>query len=419
MANHPRADLAEDKTLLVTELNIEGTPGEEWSIRGRAVFAAEPYRPLLVTQKPRLHSVQSATVVGEPGDEIHTDEFGRVRVQFPWDREGRNDDMSSCWIRVSQGWAGMGFGAIMIPRVGQEVLVGFLEGDPDQPIIVGRVYNGLNKTPYKLPDHKTRSSIKSDSSPGSDGFNEIMFEDQKERELVYEQAQKNRRRLVKNDEAATVGRDRERLVMGNELLTIGLDRTEVTGMNRTEITGLNRTTIIGAERVQVVVSEENRNGPAVREKAERSGGNMRLLVTQDQDIIVEESKRELIKGDDHLHVVGERRQKIDATRSLIVGEDDHIKVAGRHALSAGEEIHLAAGQAVVVEAARDLTLKGPGGFIRIDDEGITIWGTLVRINSGGEPGIGGGSQPEEPDDAVVEPPAPPEPDNIFKTGFKQ
>ena len=203
MDKHPHAELTDETKLLVTEFSVEGTPGGEWSMSGQAAFTDAPYRPPQRTLKPRVEGVQSAQVVGPQGQEIHTDEFGRVRVQFPWDREGKHDDGSSCWIRVSQGWAGTGYGMIVIPRIGQEVMVGFLEGDPDQPIIVGRVYNAKQAVPYKLPEHKTRSTWKSDSSLGSGGFNEIMFEDIKGQELVWEQAQKNRRRLVKNDETIT------------------------------------------------------------------------------------------------------------------------------------------------------------------------------------------------------------------------
>src|SRR6185503_14498635 len=188
------------------------------------------------TPKPQISSVQSATVVGPAGQEIHVDELGRVRLQFLWDRHGKNDDNSSPWIRVSQGWAGTGYGMIVIPRIGQEVLVGFLDGDPDQPIIVGRVFNQTQLVPYKLPDHKTRSAWKSNSSLGGGGFNEIMFEDLKHEELVWMQAQKNLRKLVKNDENITIGHDRRKYVVRNEIETTSGTRIEVTGANRIEIT---------------------------------------------------------------------------------------------------------------------------------------------------------------------------------------
>ncbi|MDC3960502.1 type VI secretion system Vgr family protein [Polyangium jinanense] len=347
---HPHADITESTKLLVTEFSVEGTPEGEWSMSGQAVFTDAPYRPPQRTPKPRVEGVQSARVVGPNGQEIHTDEFGRVRVQFPWDREGKNDDNSSCWIRVSQGWAGTGYGMIVLPRIGQEVMVGFLEGDPDQPIIVGRVYNAKQAVPYKLPEHKTRSMWKSDSSLGSDGFNEIMFEDLKGQELVYEQAQKNRRRLVKNDETITIGHDRQKLVKNDE--------------------------------------------------SEKTLGFLKVYVGKDQDIVVKQNKRERIEGDSHLRVYGKRNQRIEGKQSLTVKGDRHELVGKNYAIGVNEEIHVAAGTAIVIEAGKDLTIKGPGGFVRIDQSGVTIRGKQVRINSGGSPGSGKGSSPDEPEEAI-------------------
>ncbi|AGP42302.1 hypothetical protein SCE1572_52070 [Sorangium cellulosum So0157-2] len=412
--NHPHAELGVDQKLLVTEFSMEGTPDEEWSMSARALFVdpATPYHPQIKTPKPIVHSVQSATVVGPKGQEIHTDEFGRVRVQFPWDREGKHDDRSSCWIRVSQGWAGTGFGTIMTPRIGQEVLVGFLEGDPDQPIIVGRVYNATNQVPYKLPQHRTRSTWKSNSSLGGGGFNEIMFEDLKGKELVYVQAQKDLRKLVKNDETITVGANRQKLVVVNETETTGANRTEVTGANRTEITGANRTTTIGGSSSKQVGGDE----------LERTDGNLTIYIGKNQDIVIKGTKREQIEGDSHLRVKGKRNQRVDGNQSLTVKKSRQEKIGKRHATEAGEEIHLKAGTALVIEAAQDLTLKGPGGFIRIDAGGITIKGNLVKINSGGSPGSGSGASPEEPAEAVeavIEAPERPVPDNLGITGLGQ
>jgi type VI secretion system secreted protein VgrG len=346
---HPHAELGEDKRLLVTEFSVEGTPGEEWSMTGTAVFTDAPYRPQQKTQKPRVEGVQSAVVVGPGGQEIHTDEFGRVRVQFPWDREGKNDDGSSCWIRVSQGWAGTGYGMIVIPRIGHEVMVGFLDGDPDQPIIVGRVYNAKQAVPYKLPDNKTRSTWKSDTSLGGGGFNEIMFEDLKGQELVWEQAQKNRRRLVKNDETITIGHDRQKLVSNDE--------------------------------------------------QDKTIGFVKVYVGKDQDVVIKQDKRERIEGNSHLQVMGKRNQRIEGNQSLEVKGDRHELIGENHALAVAKELHIKAGTALVIEA-EDLTLKGPGGFIRIDGSGVTIRGTKVYINSGGSAGQGSGASPEKPDEAI-------------------
>ncbi len=383
-------------------------------MQANAVFADDkaPYKPPMKTAKPKVMGVQSATVVGPPGQEIHVDEFGRVRAQFPWDREGKHDDFSSCWIRVSQGWAGTGFGMVLLPRIGQEVLVGFLEGDPDQPIIVGRVFNAVENVPYILPEHKTRSTWKSESSPGGGGFNEIMFEDLKGQELVWEQAEKNRRKLVKNDETITVSGNRRKYVVKDELETTGQNRTEVTGKDRTEITGGNRTTIINKDRLKIVNQDEY----------ERTLGNVMVYIAKDQDIVIINDKREKIVKDSHLRIHGERRQRIKKKQSLTVGKDQHEKVGGDHALEAGKQIHLKAGTSLVLEAKNDITIKGPGGFIRIDGTGITIKGTMVKINSGGSAGSGSGSSPDAPDEAkeaIVENPGSPAPEDLNETKLGQ
>jgi len=387
ISGHPHAGLG-GKPLLVTDFLIEGSHGGEWMMTGRAVLADEPFRPPLRASKPRALSVQSATVVGPKGQEIHTDEFGRVRVQFPWDREGKNDEGSSCWIRVSQAWAGTGFGMLALPRIGQEVLVSFLDGDPEQPIVVGRAYNRIEPVPYKLPDDKTISTWKSDSSLGGGGYNETKFEDKKGDELFYEQAQKNRRMLVKHNETITVLHDRSKDVSANETDTTGVNRFEVTGINRTETTGANRTTIIGAMRRKLIGKNED----------EKTQGERRLRVGKDQDVRLRKKKRELVEEDIHLLVKGDRRELVEKSQSMMVIESRHEKVEGRYALKTGKELHLRSAEVLVGEAGEDLTIKGPGGFIRIDAGGVTIKGTMVYINEGGKKaGKGKGAKPEEPE----------------------
>jgi type VI secretion system secreted protein VgrG len=231
MSGHPRADLAAARDLVVTELVTEGTAAGVTTRSGRAAFvgAGEAWLPPLRAPRPRVNGVQSAVVVGPPGQEIHTDELGRVRVQFPWDREGRFDEQSSCWLRVSQGWAGGAFGMMALPRVGQEVLVEFVEGDPDQPVVVGRVYSGTNQVPYKLPEHRTVSGWKSASSPGGNGSNEILFEDAKGGERLFVQAERDLERLIKRDEATTVGNDRSDRIAGDDTVAVGGGRSATIG----------------------------------------------------------------------------------------------------------------------------------------------------------------------------------------------
>ncbi|AKT42611.1 type VI secretion system tip protein TssI/VgrG [Chondromyces crocatus] len=353
--DHPHPELSSSRRLLVLETSLEGAPEAEWVLTAHTTFADAPYRPPRRTAKPLIQGVQSATVVGPRGQEIHTDEFGRVRVQFHWDREGKRDQRSSCWIRASHGWAGSGFGWMALPRVGQEILISFLQGDPDQPMLAGHVYNAVQQVPYKLPDHKTRSTWKSDSSLGGGGFNEIMFEDLAGSELVWQQAQKDRLRLVRNDEQITVVHDRQKQVNNDEA-----DETE---------------------------------------------GHRKRWVGKDLDTITQRHRRERVEGDDHLIVKGSRRHTIDGNRSLTVAQERHQKIEGRYASKANEQLHVVAGETLVGEGADDVTLKGPGGFLRMDASGITIKGTVVKINVGGSPGRGRGSRPELPALALQAPKA--------------
>ncbi|HME42128.1 MAG TPA: type VI secretion system tip protein VgrG [Syntrophorhabdales bacterium] len=183
------------------------------------------YRPKRSTRKPLVMGSQTAMVVGPPGEEIYTDEYGRIKVQFHWDRLGKKDDKSSCWIRVSQVWAGPGWGAVIIPRIGHEVVVDFLEGDPDRPLVTGSVYNAINKPPYPLPDEKTKSTLKSDSSKGGGGFNEIRFEDKKGSEEIFVHGQKDYNIVVENNTTHTTVKTHtikaeEILVEGTKKVTI-------------------------------------------------------------------------------------------------------------------------------------------------------------------------------------------------------
>jgi type VI secretion system secreted protein VgrG len=181
-----------------------------------------PYRPERSTPKPVIASSQTAIVTGPAGEEIHTNKYGQVKVRFPWDRnpEKNSPDNMSCWIRVSQGWAGDKWGAMHIPRVGQEVIINFLEGDPDRPIITGRVYHGNNLPPYTLPAEKTKSTLKSDSSKGGGNHNEIMFEDLSGNELFFTHAAKDRSEVVQNDKATEVKNNQQITVKNNRSISI-------------------------------------------------------------------------------------------------------------------------------------------------------------------------------------------------------
>lgn len=237
ISGHPGADLAGGKPLLVLSSFITGEVNEDWNMGGEAVSADGPYRPLLTqmspsdqhrseedgpfkplsrNDKPRIQGLQSAIVVGPKGEDIHVDEHGRVRVQFAWDREAKGDETGSSWVRVAQQWAGPGFGMITHPRVGQEVLLGFLEGDPDLPVVVGRMFDTTSPVPYPIPEHKTRTTLKSSSKNGG---NEITFDDKADGELFYLQATKDFHKIVKQDELEQTQGNRHVTVDGDLILS--------------------------------------------------------------------------------------------------------------------------------------------------------------------------------------------------------
>jgi type VI secretion system secreted protein VgrG len=283
-----------------------------------------------------------------------------------------------------------------LPRIGQEVLVAFLDSSPDQPVVVGRLYNQRQPVPYSLPDQRTRSAWKSDSVPGSGGFNELMFEDNKGDELVYHRAEKNRRKLIKHDEVITVGHDRTKDVAADEMDTVRHDRTEITGGDRSQTVVADRVTVIGGDRVKLVKGSET----------DRTEGDQVICVAGDRHLRVLGEKRERIEQDSHLHVARNRNKQVGG---LSLGTSSYQVQVGKHfALESGDETHYACNEVLVGEAASDLTLKGPGGFIRIDGSGITIMGDLVLINVGGSSGSGSGahpSAPREPKEAKVDPSA--------------
>jgi type VI secretion system secreted protein VgrG len=238
--DHPQRELGDDKKLLVVESRIDGRRDEETSHYCETRPADKAYHPPLKSQKPKVSGVESATVVGPAGEEIHTDEFGRVRVHFHWDRESKMDENSSCWIHVSQPWGGSGFGGSNLPRIGQEVIVDFLGGDPDRPMIVGRVYTNLQKTPYKLPANKTQSGWKSNSSPSTGGFNEIMFEDKAGQELVRMRAEKDMKQRVNNNKDTSIGNNRTDTIEGNDTESVAKDQTHNVDGNKTTSVGMDQ-----------------------------------------------------------------------------------------------------------------------------------------------------------------------------------
>lgn len=357
LSRHPRSDFNHEYVLLrvsheINQPQVAAQEAEDQTEQAplyvnsfTCLRSDQTYHPPRSALKPVVHGCQTAIVVGPQGEEIFTDEHGRVKVRFHWDRESRGDENSSCWIRVSQSWAGGQYGTMVLPRIGQEVIVDFLEGDPDRPIITGRVYNADLRPPYPLPDEKTKSTIKSSSSKGGDGFNELRFEDQAGREQVFFHAQRDYDQRVENNRREWIGYHRHLIVKKDKLESVEGD---------------THTTIKGQALTQV-------NG--------------------DSSLTIQGQSLGLIGGNASLTVQGHASTAINGGHSLTVTGDSAASVAGGYQVSAGQEIHLRAGAKVVIDGGIELTIKAAGGFIKIDPLGVAITGNLVLINSGGAPGI--------------------------------
>lgn len=223
-----------------------GSGGAQFESSLTCIDAQQSFRPLANTHKPVVKGPQTALVVGPKGEEIWTDQYGRVKVHFYWDRHDQSNENSSCWIRVSQSWAGKNWGSMQIPRIGQEVIVSFLEGDPDRPIITGRVYNAEQTVPYDLPENATQSGMKSRSSKGGTpaNFNEIRMEDKKGLEQLYIHAERNQDIVVEVDESHSVGHDRNKSIGHDEVVTVGNDRVRAVKHDDMLMVGFSKTDAI-------------------------------------------------------------------------------------------------------------------------------------------------------------------------------
>ncbi len=333
-----------------------------------------PYRPPLVTPKPMTGGVQTAIVVGPAGEEIYTDEHGRVKVQFHWDREGKKDEKSSCWIRVSQAWAGAGWGAMHIPRIGHEVIVDFLEGDPDRPIITGRVYHGTNNPPYSLPDEKTKSTIKSESSLGGGGSNEIRFEDKQGEEEIFLHGQKDWAIAIENDKNQTVGNDEPLSVGSNSTKSGGADQSETIGSNKTIELGANHTETIGAGMSQTVGS--NKTETIAVNKAETIGVAKELTIGAAYQVTVGAAMNETVGA--------AKAEEVGAAKSVLVGGSMSVSVGENLSEKADKDYSLKA-KKVTIEADDEITLKTGKAIINMKKSGdITINGAKIQIKGSGD-----------------------------------
>jgi len=372
LKNHDRPD--QNTNYVVTEVQHYASAGdsytatttsaESYSNHLTCVPEAVPYRPPRITPKPFVQGPQPALVVGKSGEEIWVDKYGRVIVQFYWDRLGQKNENSSCWIRVSQPWAGGNWGAMWIPRIGQEVLVSFLEGDPDRPVITGRVYNADQMPPYALPDYQTRSTFMSRSSKGggSSNYNELRFEDLKGQEQIFMNAEKDMDLRVENDSREYIGANRHLIVTANQQEKVNADKhLQVVGNHNEKITG-----------------------------------NMSLQVTGNQ--------MESVTGNKSLSVTGNQNESVTGNVSLSVTQGKNDSITMGYAMSA-MTIHLSAEMGIVIECPLGITLSSGANSIDIGPAGVFITGTpFAFINSGSspastnDPSAGSPDSPEDPKD---------------------
>ena len=313
------------------------------------------FRPARLTPKPIVQGPQSAVVVGKKGEEIYVDKYGRVKVQFFWDRLGKKDENSSCWVRVAENWAGKNWGTVFLPRIGQEVLVDFLEGNPDRPIITGRFYNAEQMPPYELPTNQTVSVVKTRSSKGggTDDFNELRFEDKKSSEEIYFHAQKDFNRVVENNDDLKVGSSKAD--DGSQTIEIYKDRTE------TVKTGDEKVTIEKGKRTHTVQQDE---------KLEVKQGNRTVLVDTGNDSheVKQGNRAVLVDTGNDTHEIkqGNRTVTIDMGNDTLT-----IKMGNQTTkLNLGSS---------ATEAMQSIELKVGQNSIKIDQTGVAIKGLMVKI----------------------------------------
>jgi len=407
-----RTPMAAQLDFLPVGGGAEGRPAYENEFE--AIPAEQVFRPQRRTPRPRVGGPQTAVVVGPPGEEIYTDKYGRVKVRFRWDRaaqlvrDERQPSDASCWIRVSQAWAGVGFGGLAVPRIGQEVIVDFLEGDPDQPIVTGRVYNGeamqptsmaapmrmtgkgaepipaMQGRPQTLPATAARTTLRSNSTPGGGGANEVTMDDSAGGELLFLNATRDMVTTVGNDDTATVGNNRK--------VSVGVNLEEFVGTNRDRHVGANETVAVKAD--QSITVDGNRS-IAVKGNESHTVSMCRAKQVMISENILTGVSKTVETGLAHVETVGvlhvlavglQRLGLVGGYDTLIVGKDKSDTIRGNLTTEVKGEAGMTVGTAFVMECP-DITLKSGDNFIRVHPGGVTIKGKQTRINcSDAKPG---------------------------------
>lgn len=332
-------------------VEAEGLPGD-------VLFRPTPSTPI-----PRIGGLQSAVVTGPAGQELYTDAWGRIKLQLQWDREGEFNEHSSCWVRVDQSWAGQGFGKLFHPRIGQEVWVHFLEGDPDRPVIVGRVHNDSQAVPYQLPAKRTLSTMKT-QTVGGQGYNEWRFEDQAGKEEIFVHGQKDWRILIEHDKDQRIGL--------NKNLKVGRHHTIQIGQNKTETIGQNETSQIQKDRSQSVGMNEQRTIGILRDQKIGSddvlsiGANHRIAVGHDYHLRVSDAQEESIG----------KRYNLEAEKCIHYASlSDHLGVEAKTSIRfacGGASLELKADGTITVEGTLSIGVKG--------DSQLNLKGGVLKLN---------------------------------------
>ena len=378
LAGHPRAELNAEYVVRAVSLSVTQ---ERYTNQFEAFPKTTPFRPPRPGAKPSIPGTQTALVVGKSGEEIWTDSYGRVKVQFHWDRKGTSDENSSCWVRVAQGWAGMGWGSVFIPRIGQEVVVSFLDGDPDRPLITGSVYNAEQTVPYTLPDDGTKSTIKSKSSKAGDGYNEMRFQDLKDSEEIFVHAAKDMKVEVVNDRTVDVQHDEIHTVKNARTLTVSEGDQSLTVSK-----GKRSVTVSEGDEELTVTKGKRTVAVSAGDETYTVGGKRAVSVTGDETHDNSAKFTHSTTGDHTLNVTG--NLVIKATGAITIESQQGITI--KAALSLAAE-----GLDASIKASTGLSLKGlnvdlaadaaltakSNASTSVESSGITsVKGSLLKLN---------------------------------------
>ena len=357
LAHHPRPDF--NREYLITRTLVSSRPpgpdpvDDPYHNRFYCIPSSTPFRPQRVTPRPHIQT-QTATVVGPSGEEIYTDGLGRIKIQFHWDRDGKRNEEASCWVRVTQALSGPRWGSLFIPRIRTEVVVEFVNGNPNEPLVTGCVYNGSTDLPYPLPAEKTKSTIKTNSSKGGGGFNEITFEDRKGEEQIFIHAQKDLSVVVENDS--------DRVVGNNKSVSVGNDHTHQVEQNETIQVGANRTIGVGGDQTLEIEGTQNVTIGANQSVDVNSGNTLHVGGANRTDVDGENTVR--VGGSMTTTVQGSQTENVSRSKRVIVGDKIELTCgAGRITIDRS-------GKITIEGSTLELTASGP----------IKINGSLVDLN---------------------------------------